>query len=43
MAGRWPARWDANDGAGRAVASGLYWFRLEAENRTLTQRLLIVR
>ena len=42
-AGEHAVRWDGRDEGGRAVASGLYFVRLEAAGRTLTQRLAAVR
>jgi hypothetical protein len=48
MSGRQPAgefdlRWDGRDDGGRPVASGLYFVRLQAGGRTLTQRLVTTR
>jgi hypothetical protein len=42
-AGRHPAVWDGRDDAGRAVAGGLYFVRLECEGRTLTRRIAALR
>ncbi|MBI5709898.1 MAG: hypothetical protein HZC42_06275 [Candidatus Eisenbacteria bacterium] len=42
-AGRHAAAWDARDGAGRAVASGIYFLQLEAEGRTLRSRMAAIR
>lgn len=35
--------WDGEDTAGRAVASGVYFYRLRAEGQELTRRMLLVR
>lgn len=37
------ATWDGRDARGRAVASGLYWARLESGGRHAVQRLALVR
>jgi len=42
-AGTWSVAWDGADDAGHVAASGLYFARLEAEGRALTQRLVRVR
>ncbi len=42
-AGEHAIAWDGRDDAGAAVASGLYFCRLEAEGRVLTARLTTVR
>jgi hypothetical protein len=34
---------EARDAAGRPLSAGLYWVRLEAEGRSLSQRLLLLR
>jgi hypothetical protein len=36
-------QWDGRDAAGRAVASGVYFTVLEANDRILTRRLLVLR
>jgi hypothetical protein len=41
--GHHQATWQGQDGAGRAVASGVYVAQLKAEDATLTQRLVLVR
>lgn len=40
QAGEHVARWNGRDGAGREVANGLYFLRLEAVGRTLSGRLV---
>lgn len=42
-AGRHVGRWDLRDGSGSPVRAGLYFVRLEAENRHLNQRILVSR
>ena len=42
-AGDHSARWNLRDSAGRAVPSGLYFVRLEADGRRLTRRLVALR
>ena len=42
-AGHQAVTWDLRDAAGNAVAPGLYFARLQAEGRTLTRRLAVVR
>jgi subtilisin family serine protease len=42
-AGPHAVRWDGLNDAGRPQASGLYLYRLEAEGRTLTRKMLLVR
>jgi agmatine deiminase len=42
-AGGHTARWDGRDAAGREAPNGLYFFRLEADGRTLTQRSVLIR
>ncbi len=41
--GRHQLHWDARDGGGNPVASGVYWYRLEAGKETAVQKLQIVR
>ena len=41
-AGYHTARWDATDGAGRAVAAGVYLYRLRGGGVTLTERMVLV-
>ncbi len=35
--------WDLRDDSGRAVGAGMYFLRLEAEGRELTQRMVVLR
>lgn len=42
-AGAHTARWDGRNDAGRPVGSGMYLYRLEAEGRSLTRKMLLVR
>jgi hypothetical protein len=41
--GRHVVRWDGRDDQGRAVSSGVYLVRLEAEDELLTRKLLLVK
>jgi len=36
-------RWDGRDGAGRPLAAGVYFYRLETPEGTLSRRLILVR
>ena len=38
--GRHSLAWDGVDGAGRPVASGVYWVRLRAADQTAVQRVV---
>ena len=40
--GAYAVRWDGRDDDGRAVAGGLYFYRLEAGNETHTVRVVRV-
>jgi hypothetical protein len=42
-AGEYVLAWDLRDDQGQGVATGLYWVRLQAGGRTLTQRLVRIR
>jgi protocatechuate 3,4-dioxygenase beta subunit len=42
-AGRHQALWDARDGSGRAVPSGLYFYRLETESGRRTGKMILIR
>lgn len=42
-AGRYRVTWDGRDSRGRAVASGMYLYRLEAGGGALTRKMLLVR
>jgi hypothetical protein len=43
MTGRYSVAWDGRDQAGRQVSAGLYFYRLQAPNRTETRRMALVR
>ena len=43
QAGHHQVRWDGNDGAGRATASGVYSVRLRAGGRQQVQKMLLLR
>jgi len=38
-----PVRWDGTDGTGRAVASGVYYARMESGGGTLTNKMTLIR
>lgn len=42
-AGHYRLRWDGRNGAGIRVASGMYFYRLEAGNFVKTRRMLLIR
>jgi hypothetical protein len=42
-AGTHSAEWDGQDGEGRPVASGVYFYRLQAGKRTLTRKALLLK
>ncbi len=42
-AGRYKAEWDARDDRGRAVGSGVYFYRLQSGGRVLTQSMVLLR
>ena len=42
-AGRHRALWQGRDEAGRAVASGVYFYQLEAAGRTLRKRMTLLK
>jgi len=42
-AGYHSVRWDGKDDSGRAVSSGVYYYRVQADGQEQTQKLLIVR
>ena len=41
--GRHTAEWDGRDGAGRTVASGIYFYRLQADTDIDTKRMVLIR
>ena len=41
--GRYQARWDGMDHAGRIMASGAYFCKLQIENWSVTKRLIFIR
>ena len=43
LAGTYAVQWDGRNGAGRALASGLYLYRLQAGAQIQTRKLLLVR
>ena len=43
MTGRYSVIWDGKDQAGRKVSAGLYFYQLQAPNRTVTRRMALVR
>ncbi|HBZ86376.1 MAG: hypothetical protein A2509_05865 [Candidatus Edwardsbacteria bacterium RIFOXYD12_FULL_50_11] len=43
MTGRYSVAWDGRDQAGRQVSAGLYFYQLQAPNRTETRRMALVR
>jgi hypothetical protein len=42
-AGEWSVTWDGRDDDGRGMPSGLYLYRLTAENRVLSRKMMLVR
>jgi flagellar hook assembly protein FlgD len=42
-AGRYEARWDGKDGSGRSIASGVYFYHLEASRSTATRQMVLLR
>lgn len=42
-AGEYAQEWDGHDARGRAVSSGVYWARLEADGRAISRKLVLVR
>lgn len=42
-AGRYSIQWDGRDDAGRALASGMYLYRLEAAGKVETRKLMLLR
>ncbi len=41
--GRYEVQWDGTDDAGRAVASGIYLYRLQAGERVLTRKMVLIK
>lgn len=41
--GRHAVRWDGADSHGRQIASGMYYYRLEAPGRSLSRKLLVLK
>ena len=41
--GRHSVLWDGSNDGGRRVASGIYFYRLQSEDRTLTKKLVVLR
>ncbi|MFZ1947543.1 MAG: FlgD immunoglobulin-like domain containing protein [bacterium] len=41
--GRYAVSWDGRDGVGRQVASGVYFYKLEASDYRATRKMLVVR
>ncbi|UCD20218.1 MAG: choice-of-anchor D domain-containing protein, partial [candidate division WOR-3 bacterium] len=41
--GMYTEMWDARDNRGRPVVSGIYFYQLKSENRTLTRKLILLR
>ena len=42
-AGRYRVQWDARDAAGRAMASGVYFYRVEAGEHAATAKMILMR
>ena len=42
-AGTYTLHWDGRDGHGRALASGVYFYRLQADGQVETRRLLLLK
>ncbi len=42
-AGEYSVEWNGRDEAGRQLASGLYFYKLEAENQVLTEKMLMLK
>jgi hypothetical protein len=42
-AGSYMVNWDGKDDTGKFVASGLYFYRLDADNQTMTKKMLMLK
>ena len=42
-AGQHTINWDSRDNAGQAVASGVYFYRLEAGDHTMTRKMMLLK
>jgi hypothetical protein len=41
-AGRHESRWDGRDGAGRRVSPGVYWLRIDTDDKSANGRLIVI-
>ncbi|MBU0719366.1 MAG: hypothetical protein KJ749_14055, partial [Planctomycetes bacterium] len=42
-AGVYEVRWDGRDDAGHPVASGVYYYRLEAGDQAMTEKMILLK
>ena len=42
-AGQYDVKWDGTNGQGTAVASGVYFYRLEAGGQRVSRKMLLLR